>query len=450
MLLIVGLTAGSLSFGSPAFADLSLFAEIIVNYNMDHHKRSLADGSYRGEEGILRLRPDVAESLGLKRCTYEDYNRAQELFGEAEELSETLMDMMEAKKTDFSIKFIEKFAETSLAYKTTLESAKKMLLIYRSKIKPDDERLDRSVCAVHLDSLLVEAFGEMEYNLRDALAYFYNKCQGLDKSNGPLTPENVPFVNHVFNRFVKDASDEDLRSFDLDLQTSYHLENGMKDWLLIARKTGFGFFSSLNSLIEQQKIDDVDPLLFLALMKKESRFDPNAVSYAGAVGLTQIMPKTAESLGMKNVFSPPYFAEVRSYVLQERRLRKQAQSLVESITEDNKLAQARQVMKLMVEARKSAKKKSQLHERYKKDLLKRGTDDRLDPRKAMEFGLKYFVTLMRKQSGDISLSLASYNAGPHSVKKHGGIPPYPETVSYRNGVLKYYRYYRNFLRKNNH
>ena len=36
----------------------------------------------------------------------------------------------------------------------------------------------------------------------------------------------------------------------------------------------------------------IDPLLFLALIRQESRFDPRAVSYAGAIGLAQIMPDT--------------------------------------------------------------------------------------------------------------------------------------------------------------
>jgi soluble lytic murein transglycosylase len=49
---------------------------------------------------------------------------------------------------------------------------------------------------------------------------------------------------------------------------------------------------------------DVDPLLFLALMRQESRFDPRAVSYAGATGLTQVMPATgawiASQMGESN------------------------------------------------------------------------------------------------------------------------------------------------------
>lgn len=41
------------------------------------------------------------------------------------------------------------------------------------------------------------------------------------------------------------------------------------------------------------QIHDVDPRLILAVMKKESRFDPNAVGKAGEIGLMQIMPATA-------------------------------------------------------------------------------------------------------------------------------------------------------------
>lgn len=46
----------------------------------------------------------------------------------------------------------------------------------------------------------------------------------------------------------------------------------------------------------------LDPALLAGLVQVESNFDPRAVSNAGAMGLTQIMPGTAEELGLERPF----------------------------------------------------------------------------------------------------------------------------------------------------
>ena len=47
-----------------------------------------------------------------------------------------------------------------------------------------------------------------------------------------------------------------------------------------------------------QRADAVDPALVFAIIASESRGDPEAVSPSGAVGLMQLMPTTADELGV--------------------------------------------------------------------------------------------------------------------------------------------------------
>jgi soluble lytic murein transglycosylase-like protein len=63
--------------------------------------------------------------------------------------------------------------------------------------------------------------------------------------------------------------------------------------------------SSFASIIESisQKYG-VDPSLVGAVIKNESNYDADAESYAGALGLMQLMPSTATSLGVSDPLDP--------------------------------------------------------------------------------------------------------------------------------------------------
>ena len=47
----------------------------------------------------------------------------------------------------------------------------------------------------------------------------------------------------------------------------------------------------------------VDPNLIAAMAFRESSFNPNAVSSRGAQGIMQLMPRTAQALGVKDAFN---------------------------------------------------------------------------------------------------------------------------------------------------
>lgn len=105
----------------------------------------------------------------------------------------------------------------------------------------------------------------------------------------------------------------------------------------------------------------VSPELVKAVVTVESSFDARAVSSKGARGLMQLMPSTAQQLGV---------------------------------------------------------------------------DDAYDPRGNLDGGIRHLRDLLDRYDGDTRLALAAYNAGEEAVRRHGGIPPYPETRSYVRKVLE--------------
>ena len=129
--------------------------------------------------------------------------------------------------------------------------------------------------------------------------------------------------------------------------------------------------------------------LLLALVKRESTFNPKAISRNGAVGLLQLMPPTARELGLK----------VPSY------------------------------------------------QNARKPTPNPSVDERFDPLKNLDAGVRYLHDMLERYDGDYSLSLAAYNVGPGNVRKNGKLSRSAER--HVGKVLdNYYQYKRDATLKN--
>jgi soluble lytic murein transglycosylase-like protein len=67
-----------------------------------------------------------------------------------------------------------------------------------------------------------------------------------------------------------------------------------------------------------------------------------------------------------------------------------------------------------------------------------GVGNLLDPAQNVEGGATYLKTLLDRYNGDLTKSLAAYNAGERAVDRSGGVPAFAETQSYVRKVTDAY------------
>ena len=68
-----------------------------------------------------------------------------------------------------------------------------------------------------------------------------------------------------------------------------------------------------------------------------------------------------------------------------------------------------------------------------------GAADLNDPHVNLEVGCRYLGRLLKDFDGDLERAVAAYNAGPATVVRYGGVPPFRETREYVRRVLALYR-----------
>jgi len=128
---------GLLLLPFPALADNPLLKEIIIAHNQRQYGESLSNGSYRGEEGILRIGPEAARSLGLKAAVDQDYLEARESFQKADRFLERARGVMATSRKEKSPnEHAQGILESFLAYKKAVEAGQQKLMQYRSRLNP--------------------------------------------------------------------------------------------------------------------------------------------------------------------------------------------------------------------------------------------------------------------------------------------------------------------------
>ncbi|MFZ5864171.1 MAG: lytic transglycosylase domain-containing protein [Nitrospirota bacterium] len=115
-------------------------------------------------------------------------------------------------------------------------------------------------------------------------------------------PGLAPADTQIF-RYV--APDGSIHYANAPMTGSYRPYSMRSDVGFSRLKPGKVHRSRYYTLIDKTARDhQMDPALIRAVVKAESDYDPQAVSSAGALGLMQLMPGTAQDLAVRNPFDP--------------------------------------------------------------------------------------------------------------------------------------------------
>ncbi|GLC87736.1 lytic transglycosylase domain-containing protein [Lysinibacillus piscis] len=128
-----------------------------------------------------------------------------------------------------------------------------------------------------------------------------NQLRGMNTTatNGAETPLQSLLYNGANPVFIPASVQAALASKKLD---SYVADDVIGSKAYASSLAGANQYTAI--IDKAAATYNVPSKLIAAVMKQESNFNPSVVSHAGAQGLMQLMPKTAQYLGVTNSFDP--------------------------------------------------------------------------------------------------------------------------------------------------
>lgn len=234
-----------------------------------------------------------------------------------------------------------------------------------------------------------------------------------------------------------------------DIQNRFRVEYPNLEKLVSLRPDVEPYLSVVQASVKSHaSIFRLDPLLVLAVIRHESSFDAMSISSVGAAGPMQFMPQTGQEMGLDPVYESDVLEKAFDVDDRARNLYSRALRLMRGEKYDR-------LPSVVNRWKRVDDRSSDLFTKYRdqlKEIIKGKSqselmdiDRRFVIHRSVPRGVKYLAELFKKRDGDLREALSAYNAGPGSVRRHSGIPPYDETVNYQNGIVNTYRKYIDFL-----
>jgi soluble lytic murein transglycosylase-like protein len=130
------------------------------------------------------------------------------------------------------------------------------------------------------------------------------EIQSLEKQFEAQSPEKVFKQESDKSEFFQELKKLNAESKPLEKKEENSIPFKAKETELKQKPTTKKKHSLINYIEKEAKSKGLDPDLVRAIIKAESNFNPKAESPKGAMGLMQLMPSTADALGITNPFNP--------------------------------------------------------------------------------------------------------------------------------------------------